>query len=45
MYMQRTTSVAAGNGLYTTTNNMHGAADIGLGVAPLSCFMFSGIRA
>jgi hypothetical protein len=31
MYMQRTTSGAAGNGLYTTTNYMFGAAGNGLG--------------
>jgi hypothetical protein len=31
MYMQRTTSGAAGNGLYTTINYMRGAAGIGLG--------------
>jgi hypothetical protein len=31
MYMQRTTSGAAGNGLYTTTKYMRGAAGIGLG--------------
>jgi hypothetical protein len=31
MYMQRTTSGAAGNGLYTTIKYMHGAAGIGLG--------------
>jgi hypothetical protein len=31
MYMQRTTSGAAGNGLYTTIYCMHGAAGIGLG--------------
>jgi hypothetical protein len=29
--MQRTTSGAAGNGLYTTIKYMHGAAGIGLG--------------
>jgi hypothetical protein len=31
MYMQRTTSGAAGNGLYTTTKYLRGAAGIGLG--------------
>jgi hypothetical protein len=31
MYMQRTTSGAAGNNLYTTIKYMRGAADIGLG--------------
>jgi hypothetical protein len=31
MYMQRTTSGAAGNGLYTTTKYKRGAAGIGLG--------------
>jgi hypothetical protein len=31
MYMQSTTSGAAGNGLYTTTKYMRGAAGIGLG--------------
>ena len=31
MYMQRTTSGAAGNGLYTTIKFMRGAAGIGLG--------------
>ena len=31
MYMQRTTSGAAGNGLHTTTKCMRGAAGIGLG--------------
>jgi hypothetical protein len=31
MYMQRTASGAAGNGLYTTTKYMRGAAGIGLG--------------
>jgi hypothetical protein len=31
MYMQRTTSAAAGNGLYTTIKYMRGAAGIGLG--------------
>jgi hypothetical protein len=31
MYMQRTTSGAAGNGLYTTTKYMRGAAGIGMG--------------
>jgi hypothetical protein len=31
MYMQRTTSGAAGNGLYTTIKYMRGAASIGLG--------------
>ena len=31
MYMQRTTSGAAGNGLYTTINYMRGASGIGLG--------------
>jgi hypothetical protein len=31
MYMQRTTSDAAGNGLYTTIKYMRGAAGIGLG--------------
>jgi hypothetical protein len=31
MYMQRTTSGAAGNGLYTTIKWMRGAAGIGLG--------------
>jgi hypothetical protein len=32
MYMQRTTSNAAGNGLYTTIKKMRGAAGIGLGI-------------
>jgi hypothetical protein len=31
MYMQRTTSGAAGNGLYTTTKYMRGASGIGMG--------------
>jgi hypothetical protein len=31
MYMQRTTSGAAGNGLYTTIKYVRGAAGIGLG--------------
>jgi hypothetical protein len=31
MYMQRTTSGASGNGLYTTIKCMRGAAGIGLG--------------
>jgi hypothetical protein len=31
MYMQRTTSGAAGNGLYTTIKYMRGAVVIGLG--------------
>jgi hypothetical protein len=31
MYMQRTTSGAAGNGLYTTIKYMHGVAGIDLG--------------
>ena len=31
MRMQRTTSGAAGNGMYTTIKNMRGAAGIGLG--------------
>ena len=31
MHMQRTTSGAAGNGLYTTIKCMHGAAGIGVG--------------
>ena len=31
MYMQRTTSGAAGNGLYTTINYMRGASGIGMG--------------
>jgi hypothetical protein len=31
MYMQRTTSGAAGNGLYTTVKYMRGASDIGMG--------------
>ena len=31
MYMQRTTSGAAGNGLYTTIKYMRGAAGISLG--------------
>ena len=31
MYMQRTTSGATGNGLYTTIKYMRGAAGIGLG--------------
>ena len=31
MYMQRTTSGTAGNGLYTTIMYMRGAASIGLG--------------
>jgi hypothetical protein len=33
MYMQRTTSGAASNGLYTTIKCMRGAAGIGLGTA------------
>jgi hypothetical protein len=33
MYMQRTASDAAGNGLYTTIKYMRGAAGIGLGPA------------
>ena len=33
MYMQRTTSGAASNGLYTTIKCMRGAAGIGLGAA------------
>ena len=33
MYMQRTTSGAAGNGLHTTIMNMRVAAGIGLGTA------------
>jgi hypothetical protein len=32
MYMQRTTSGAAGNGMYTTMKYMRGAAGIGLGI-------------
>ena len=32
MYMQRTTSGAAGNGLYTTTKYMRGASGIGMGI-------------
>jgi hypothetical protein len=32
MYMQRTTSCAAGNGLYTTIKYMRCAAGIGLGI-------------
>jgi hypothetical protein len=31
MYMQRTTSGAAGNGLYATTKYMRGASGIGMG--------------
>jgi hypothetical protein len=31
MYMQRTTSGAAGNGLHTTVKYMRGASDIGMG--------------
>jgi hypothetical protein len=31
MHMQRTTSGAAGNGLYTTIKYMHGASGIGMG--------------
>jgi hypothetical protein len=31
MYMQRTTSDAAGNGLYTTIKYMRGASGIGMG--------------
>jgi hypothetical protein len=31
MYMKRTTSGAAGNGLYTTIKNMRGASGIGMG--------------
>jgi hypothetical protein len=31
MYMQRTTSGAAGNGLYTTAKYMRGASVIGMG--------------
>ena len=33
MYMQRTTSGAAGNGLYTTIKYIHGASGIGMGTA------------
>jgi hypothetical protein len=33
MHMQRTTSGAAGNGLYTTIKCMRGAAGIDLGIA------------
>ena len=33
MYMQRTTSGAAGNGLYTTIKYMHGASGINMGTA------------
>jgi hypothetical protein len=33
MHMQRTTSGAAGNGLYTTTMYMHGAAGISMGIS------------
>jgi hypothetical protein len=33
MYMQRTTSGAAGNGLYTTIKYMCGASGIGMGIA------------
>jgi hypothetical protein len=33
MYMQRKTSGAAGNGLYTTIKYMRGAAGIGLSTA------------
>jgi hypothetical protein len=33
MHMQRTTSDAAGNGLYTTIKYMRGASDIGMGTA------------
>jgi hypothetical protein len=32
MYMQRTTSGSAGNGLYTTIKYMRGATGFGLGV-------------
>jgi hypothetical protein len=32
MYMQRTTSGAAGNGLYTTIKYMRGASGIGMGI-------------
>jgi hypothetical protein len=32
MYMQRTTSGAAGHGLHTTIKCMRGAAGIGLGI-------------
>jgi hypothetical protein len=34
MYMQRTTSGAAGNGLYTTIKYKRGASGIGLGTTP-----------
>jgi hypothetical protein len=32
MYMQRTTSGAAGNGLYITIKCMRGASGIGMGI-------------
>ena len=34
MYMQRTASGAAGNGLYTTIKYMRGASGIGKGTPP-----------
>jgi hypothetical protein len=37
MYMQRTTSDAAGNGLHTTINYMRGAAGIGLCITINTC--------
>jgi hypothetical protein len=37
MYMQRTTSGAAGNGLYTTIKYMRGASGIGMGTTISSC--------
>jgi hypothetical protein len=47
MYMQRTTSGAAGNGLYTTVKYMRGASGIGMGTTiqqfrrpPLQCGVF-----
>jgi hypothetical protein len=33
MYMQNTTSGAAGNGLYSTIKYMHGASGINMGTA------------
>ena len=46
MYMQRTTSGAARNGLYTTNKYMRGAAGIGLGttIKHLRCTTSAGRR-
>jgi hypothetical protein len=46
MYMQRKTSGAAGNGLYTTAKYMRGAAGIGLGttIKHLRCTTSAGRR-